>query len=160
MKDKEWMKFIDESRSQTFIDIATTSFIYEWRYGNGEHDFQSPPEVQWFVLHPSVLIENVSNAEDGQQLQESLALEVIGFNYWNEKCFGFACGASLIVNYTDRENVDDTGWGVMLHADNSYSFGFTRHGGDSGFFVTVDLLKLFQDKKSSFQQYKDKFRSL
>jgi hypothetical protein len=160
-KDNEWISFIEDSRSQTFIDISVSTTIYKWLYdGKDEHDFQSPPSVQWFALHPSVVIENISDAVDGEQLQESLALEIFGFNYWKKKCFGFACGASLIVNYADRESVEDSGWGVMFHVDNSYSFGFTKHAGDTGFFVTADLLKLFQDKKSSYKQYKDKYRSI
>lgn len=145
------------------IKIALTSYLYEMRYGKSEHDFQSPPKVQWFALCPAVLIENVSDAADGQQLQESLALEIIGFNYWQETCFNLACGASLIVNYSDRAGVEDVGWGAMFHIDNSYSFGITVHDFDDqnvGFFVTADLLKLFQDKKTSFRQYEDDYRHI
>lgn len=160
LKDKEWTTYIENARGQTFVDIALTSALYEWKYGKGEHDFRSPPKIQWFALRPNVLIENVSGAVDGDQLKESLALEVIGLNYWEDACFGLACGASIIVHYSDRSSVEDTGWGVMLHVDNSYSFGVTDHGGDIGLFVTVDLLKLFQDKKSSFDDYKNKYRSL
>ena len=116
--------------------------------------------MQWFALHPSVIIENVSEAVDGQELQESLALELIGFNYWKDGCFNTACGASLIASYADREGIEGLGWGVMFYADNAYSFGVTKHGNDAGFFINVDLLKLFQDKKKSFQQYKNKYRSL
>ena len=157
-KEKEWESFIEESRSQTFVDIAVTSWLYDKMYDNGEHDFKSPPKVQWFSLHLSPIIENVSAAIDGDQFKESLALEVIGFNKWKDGCFGVACGASFIVNYTDRNGVDDTGWGLMFHVDNSYSFGVTKHGGDTGIFITVDLLKLFQDKKSAFDDYKKKYR--
>lgn len=160
LKDKEWKTYIEEARSQTFIDIAVTSFLYEWKYGKGEHDFRSPPRVQWFALRPNVLIESVSGADDGDQVKESLALEVIGFNYWQDACFGYACGTSMIVNYADRNGIEDTGWGLMFHIDNSYSFGVTKHSGEEGFFITVDLLKLFQDKKSSFDDYKKKYRSL
>ena len=156
-KEKEWKSFIEESRSQTFVDIAVTSWIYNKVYDNGDDVFKSPPNVQWFSLHLSPIIENVSAAIDGDQFKESLALEVIGFNRWKDGCFGFACGASFIVNYTDRNGVDDTGWGLMFHVDNSYSFGVTKHGGDTGIFITVDLLKLFQDKKSAFDDYKKKY---
>lgn len=160
IKDKQWTSFIEEARSQTFVDIALTSALYEWRFGKQPNVFSSPPKVQWFALHPSVIIENVNGAIDGDETKESLALEVIGFNYWQDACFGFACGASLIINYADRNGIDDTGWGFMFHVDNSYSFGVTKHGGAEGFFITVDLLKLFQDKKSSFSDYKNKFRKL
>lgn len=160
LKDKEWSTFIEEARGQTFIDIAVTSWLYEWKYAESKHDFQSPPRVQWFALRPNLLIENVSDAVDGNQLKESLALEVIGFNYWEDACFGYACGASLIVNYADRNGIEDEGWGLMFHADNSYSFGVTKYGDETGFFVTVDLLKLFKDKKASIEDYRDKYRSM
>lgn len=160
LKDKEWKTYIEEARSQTFVDITVTSWVYEWKYGKGEHDFRSPPKIQWFALRPNVLIENVSAAVDGDQVKESLALEIIGFNYWQDACLGLACGASLIVNYSDRNGVEDRGWGLMFHVDNSYSFGVTKHSGEIGLFMTVDLLKLFQDTKSSFNNYKEKYSSL
>ncbi len=160
LKDEQWTQYIEESRSQTLLDIAFTTFAYEFKYSKQPDVFSSPPRVQWFFMHPSVTIENVSNAIDGDESKEALALEVLGFNYWQDACFGYACGASLIVNYADRNGIDDRGWGVMFHVENSYSFGVTKHGGETGIFITVDLLKLFQDKKSAFKQYDEKFRKL
>ena len=160
LKDEQWTQYIEESRSQTLLDIAFTTFAYEFKYSKQPDMFSSPPRVQWFFMHPSVTIENVSNAIDGDESKEALALEVLGFNYWQDACFGYACGASLIVNYADRNGIDDRGWGVMFHVENSYSFGVTKHGGETGVFITVDLLKLFQDKKSAFKQYQEKFRKL
>lgn len=160
LKDEQWTQYIEESRSQTLLDIAFTTFAYEFKYSKQPDVFSSPPRVQWFFMHPSVTIENVSSAIDGDESKEALALEVLGFNYWQDACFGYACGASLIVNYADRNGIDDRGWGVMFHVENSYSFGVTKHGGETGIFITVDLLKLFQDKKSAFKQYDEKFRKL
>lgn len=160
LKDEQWTQYIEESRSQTLLDIAFTTFAYEFKYSKQPDVFSSPPRVQWFFMHPSVTIENVSNAIDGDESKEALALEVLGFNYWQDACFGYACGASLIVNYADRNGIDDRGWGLMFHVENSYSFGVTKHGGETGIFITVDLLKLFQDKKSAFKQYEEKFRKL
>lgn len=160
LKDEQWTQYIEESRSQTLLDIAFTTFAYEYKYTKQPDVFSSPPRVQWFFLHPSITIENVNNAIDGAETKEALALEVLGFNYWQDACFGYACGASLIVNYADRNGIDDHGWGLMFHVENSYSFGVTKHGGETGVFITVDLLKLFQDKKSAFKQYEDKFRKL
>ncbi len=160
IKDYEWNGYIEESRSQTMFDIAFTTFVYEKTYGKQPDVFASPPKVQWFLMHPSITIENVNGALDGDESKEALAIEIVGFNYWQDACFGYACGASLIVNYADRNGIDDQGWGVMFHVDNSYSFGVTKHGSETGFFISVDLLKLFQDKKSSFTQYQEKFRKL
>lgn len=152
--DARWDRYITEARHQTIIDIAATSLIYQVKTDTN-HSLNAPPTTQLFVLHPAVLIENVSAAADGDQIQEALALEVLGVNWWdknNSPC-GIPCGVSAIVTYADREQIDDKGWGLMLTLDNKYSVGYTRHGSESGVFITVDLLKLFQDKKSQFTKW-------
>ena len=159
-KDKEWTNYIDNARAQTFFDIGVTTFLYEWQYGKEPDVFSSPPKVQWFGLRPAVIIENVSDAIDGDQTKTGLALEVVGFNAWKDACFGLACGASALITHMDRNEIDKFGWGISFHVENDYSFGFTRHGDETGFFVTVDLLKLLVNKKSTFTQYKENFRSL
>lgn len=159
-KDKRWTDYIDDARAQTFVDIAVTTFLYESVYGKQPNVFSEPPKIQWFALRPAAIIENVADALDGDQTKTGLALEVIGFNAWDDACFGLACGASVIVTHMDRAEVDDFGWGLSFHVENDYSFGFTRHGNDTGIFVTVDLLKLLIDKKSTFTQYKEKYRSI
>ncbi len=68
----------------------------------------------------------------------------------------YPVGVSFVSVYADRSDVDDFGLGVMLHVNNNYSLGVTWRDGDTGFFLTVDLLKLFEDKQSNFQKYKDK----
>lgn len=159
-RDKIWTEYIAESRAQTPLGIALTSVLYEYTYGKNEHDFKSPPNVQWFAMRPNVLYENVSGAVDGDQMRGTVALEVVGFNYWKDKCFGYACGASVTVNYAYRGGVEDKGYGLMFHLDNTYSVGVSKFGSESGVFFTIDLLELFKDKKASFDDYKDKYRKL
>jgi len=50
------------------------------------------------------------------------------------------------------------GWGLMFHIDNSYSFWVTKHGGDAGVYITDDIFKLFEDKKSQVAQFKESIR--
>lgn len=159
-RDKIWTQYIAESRAQTPLGITLTSVLYEITYGKEEHNFKSPPNVQWFAMRPNLLYENVSGADDGDQIRGTIAFEVVGFNYWKDKCFGYACGASVTINYADRGGVEDKGYGLMFHFDNTYSIGVSKFGSESGVFLTVDLLEFFKDKKESFKDYKDKYRKL
>ena len=104
---------------------------------------------------PSLLYENVSAAEDGHQVRGTTVLEVVGFNYWEEACLGYACGASITVNFVDRGSVENKGYEPMFHFDNTYSIGVSKFGSKPGVFFAIDLLELFKDKKASFEQYKD-----
>lgn len=152
--DRQWARYAEESRSQTSLDIWATTISYN--IVNHDDSLSPPPDLQWFVLHPNLIIENVSGAIGGEQTKFTPALEVLGFNYWNgaKYCFGKPCGLSAIITYADRYGVKDEGWGLMAHIDNQYSFGFTKYSGDTGFFITVDLLNLFQDKKSKLNNWK------
>lgn len=153
--DADWAQFTKEARSQTFTDIWLTTFLYN-RTENFDHYLQGPPKTQYFTLHPSIIIENVSDALDGEQLNEAIAIEVIGFNRWKGAmvCFGLPCGASVIATYSDRPDIKESGWGLMVHLDNKYSFGATKHGKHTGFFVTLDLLKIFESKKTQIEAYR------
>ena len=158
--DARWDRYITEARHQTILDIAATSWIYDVKTTTTD-SFTAPPAMQLFMFHPAVLIENVGGAVDGDQIQEALALEVLGVNWWdkhNSPC-GIPCGLSAIVTYADRQMIDDKGYGLMLTLDNKYSVGVTRHGSESGVFITVDLLKLFQDKKSQFAKWQDQLKN-
>lgn len=152
-----WTNFLDEARPQTFIDIAVNSALYR-RMNKGVVDeyFTLPPSYQLFFLHPSVIIERIPDALDGDQVSEAVALEVIGINYWNgaKMCFGYPCGASFIVTYKDRAEVDDKGWGVMFHINNTFSLGYNKYGAEDGIFLSVDLFELFKDKKSDYDEWK------
>ncbi|MDD1782439.1 hypothetical protein LRP49_14805 [Enterovibrio sp. ZSDZ35] len=150
-----WDTYFDEARSQTFLDRMVTARFN--RDALKSNEFVLPPKYQYFFLHPSVLMEYVDKAADGNQFEAALAVEWFGINSW-QSCFGsdFACGASLVSTYSDRAGVDDVGHGLMLHIDNSYSFGATTRDGDVGYFVTVDLLKLFEDKKTEVKAWQDR----
>ena len=67
-------------------------------------------------------------------------------------------GIALVTTYSDRATVDSVGHGVMFHIDNDYSVGVTDHGGDTGVFVTIDLLKFIQGKEKRFNAYRSKVK--
>ena len=45
----------------------------------------------------------------------------------------------------------------MLHFDNHYAIGWADHGDEDSVYVTLDLLKLFEEKKQQYQAYLDQY---
>jgi hypothetical protein len=121
-----------------------------------------PMEKQWFALHPSIVIENVSDAADGDELAEALAIEWIGVNWWDADSspIKYPFGVSLVSVYSDRVDVEEVGHGLMFHFGNSMSIGITDHDGDTGVAVTVDVLSLMARKKQHWESYKTELESI
>jgi len=67
-------------------------------------------------------------------------------------------GISIISTYADRAGTKDVGHGLMFHYDHVYSLGVTRHGDDTGVFLSIDLQKLFTDKAAKLAEVKQKFK--
>lgn len=149
-----WDSYFTEARSLTPWELALNTYLYKDELS--KDSFVLPPQSQWFLLHPSIVVENVSDALDGDQQKEALSLEWIGFNRWNAS---IPYGLSIVSTYADRSSVDDTRHGVMLHVNNSFSVGFTGIGeDDKGVFINVDLLKMLQSKDKRFNDYKNKIK--
>ena len=115
--------------------------------------FLQPPAKQWIVFHPSVVIENVADALDGSNTQEGVMLEFVGLNWWQRARWYQLSGASLVGLYSDRPEVDDVGYGVALHFGNKLTVGMVDHDGADGFFVSIDVLEFYKDKRSVYDQY-------
>jgi hypothetical protein len=45
----------------------------------------------------------------------------------------------------------------MLHFGSRYSFGWSRHGDDDGWFVSMDLLGVAVDKQKEVKQWSEDF---
>lgn len=153
--DTSWDKFVKDARSQTLLDIFATTWFYDLTE-DSDDTLSPPPSRQWFLLHPTIIIENVQAAIDGEQLQEGIAVEVLGINWWEDKSspIRIPFGISGVVSYSDIPGVEDIGYGLMLYFDNKYSFGVTDHRGDIGVFVTADLLKFIGDQKGQLDSWK------
>lgn len=149
----DWDPFLEQMKGQTGLELL----INRHAYRNDTDKFSGPPSSQWIVLHPTVLIENVSAAADGENTQEALGLEIIGVNWWKQDKWYVPSGASVLAVYSDRSEVNDVGYGVALHFLSNYTIGYTNHGGEDGVFVSVDIIKLFQNKKNVFESYKSAF---
>jgi len=155
-----WDSYFEKSRSQTLLDAVLTTTMEEDYLAQDR--LVGPMQKQWFLVHPSIVVENVSAAAEGNQTKQALAIEWIGVNWWNKQSspIGYPFGVSLASIYSDRAGVDDSGHGVMFTFNNSFSIGWADHGGDNGVYVTVDFLNLFAEKKARWNDYRDKIQEL
>ncbi len=147
----QWDDFLEKSRSQTPLELWINGNKYRKREGS---DFSRPPSSQIIFLHPGIVIENVADAISGEETEEALLLEVIGRNSWEPREWYRPSGWSIVAVYADRRSVDNVGYGVAVHFNSRYSIGFTtRDGGGDGAFISLDLLKPLQDKRSVYGKY-------
>ncbi len=154
---KDWDRYFIEGRSQTTLDRLVTARWNRNMFRNEE--FQKAPNTQCFFLHPGVVMEYVEDAADGEQLEASLAVEWFGMNRWRGCNIGFTkvpCGFSIISLYSDKASTKDIGHGLMFHVNNAYSLGVVDRDGETGFFVTMDLLKALESKIKNVEKWKKK----
>ncbi len=147
---KEWEPFLEAMRSQTIIERVVNGW---WYKRNETSDFEPPPRMQWILLHPIALVEYVDDAGDGDKANEAIGVEILGANWWLQDKWYVPSGGSLLALYSDREGVEDWGYGVAVHFKSVYTIGYANHSGDDGVFLSVDLLKAFHDKRKTFDAY-------
>ncbi|MGX5174361.1 hypothetical protein ACUR5C_10110 [Aliikangiella sp. IMCC44653] len=151
----KWNHFIEQGRVQTFTDIWLTTWFYNKNKDND--NLLDPPATQYFLLHPTLVFENVNASPDGEQTKEAIGIEVLGFNQWEDSFLGVPFGASIGFVFSDRNGVQDRGEAIFLHFDNAYTLGFSKHGNDKGYFISLDLLKVFSDKQQNYRQWRKQF---
>ncbi len=159
--DNQWRRYATEARSQTPIELFINSKWFDRK--ESKQGFVGAPDYQIIFLHPSVVMESVNNAADGSKFKAGLAMEWIGGNWWSwsdgeDSQMETPLGISIISTYADRAGTKDVGHGLMFHYDHVYSLGVTRHGDDTGVFLSIDLQKLFTDKASKLAEVKQKFK--
>lgn len=154
---KQWDRFAEESKAQTGLELLINGVWFNKH--NDDKFFQAPPEWQAVVLHPNLVIENVPDALDGQEVKESMLLELIGVDYWQQDNLWLPTGASIVVLNVDRSGTSDWGYGAGLIFDHTYLLGFAHHEDDkNGIFVSFNILKAFEDKRAKLKAFKDKIR--
>ncbi|MGY0615607.1 hypothetical protein [Vibrio sp. FJH11] len=150
-----WERYYEKGRAQTILDEFVS---YQF---NKSHYTQSaisgPAKVQYFFLHPSLLVENVPDAVKGHRTEFSLGVEVIGFNMWDWKV---PFGMSATVVYTDRVGVSDFGYGPTLHFYNAFSVGYNFRGHGDGFYFDVNLTEWLTNKAGKYRETEAKIRAL
>jgi len=144
----DWDRFLDISKSQTAFEVYLTT-LFQKSHFKKDH-LVGPPKYQVIALHPQFIYESLGDAEGGERLETGIALEWFGINFWDTKT---PFGISLARVYVDRQSATPYGNSIMLHFDNQYTIGIADHDGDESVFVTIDLLKLIEDKKTNLQQY-------
>lgn len=149
---KQWLPFMDHMKGQTPLELLANGWLFNRANANNT-DYIAPPDTQLIILHPTVLIENVSGAIDGEQTEEALAVEAFGMNWWKNDKWYQPSGASVIAVYADRQGIDDWGYGVAVHFGGKYTMGVVDHGGETGVFVSIDFIKLFQDNDNVKKAY-------
>ena len=145
---QDWDRFLEVSKSQTALEVFLTSWFQDSHFE--KNHLVGPPDYQIIALHPQVIYESLGEAPDGERLEAGIALEWFGINWWDTRV---PFGISLTRVYVDRPSGKPYGTGMMLHFNNQYSIGFADHDGDNSVFVTIDLLKFLEDKKSNMEQH-------
>ena len=148
----EWERYLNESRSQTPLELVINAAAIR-RNETATSGFSKPPKRQLIFLHPSVVVEYIGEAIDGENTKEALMIELVGLNWWRRDEWYIPSGASIVSVYSDRPEVTDAGYGIGLHFRSVYTLGFADHDGDRGIFVSFDLLKLVQDKQKALREY-------
>lgn len=150
--ETRWNTFYEESKSQMFWEMIANGILFQRK--NEAYKFSEPPSWQLVLMHPSVVVENVADAIDGDQFKEAIMIEAIGADWWQQDKWYMPSGGALIATYSDRLDVDDWGYGVALHFRSKFTIGVSEHGDDRGVFMTIDLMRLIQDKKKTIESYR------
>lgn len=144
-----WSRYLSKARSQTFLDVWITSAIHDDYYS--QRKLVAPHPRQYFLLRPQVVYEFNRDTKKGDRNQFGLAVEWFGVNWWDTK---IPFGVGLISVYADYEEADSVGHGLQFTFNNSASIGWIDRGDTEAIFVTLDFLKLWEDKNAKLEQYK------
>ena len=151
---KRWDFYFEKTRPQFIWELKLNSDFYNKRR-KGKRALQQPPNHQWILLHPSVALEYIDTALDGNRFKQAIVLEVIGYNKWHWRAsdgMKRALGVSLITSYSDRSKMHDIGYGVMLHYKHKFSVGYTNRSSNTGYFVSFDLGKTFTEASDELEK--------
>lgn len=153
--EKDWNAYFENARSQMPWEyyINYEAWVNSKRVGRVGH----PLDYQWILFHPSIVIENVSDAVDGENTKEALMIELAGVNFWRDKEWYEPSGVSLVSLYADRAQTKDWGWGAAIHFGNDLTVGWSKHDDENGVFVSIDLWKLFSNKKAKYDSFRQKY---
>jgi len=152
--EKQWDNYYEKSKAQTIWEMGLNGYFFQ--KDNKEHQFMTPPDYQFILMHPGLVVENIPEALDGEHVEEAITLEAVGINYWQQDAWYLPSGAALIGLYSDRIGKEDWGYGIAMYFNNSYTFGVSIHGKKYGYFASVDFLKIIQDKQSTLEEIRGK----
>lgn len=159
--DIQWKNYLEKSLVQMPWELWLNSKKLDMLRTNPDNpEILLPPEYQYILFRPGVVYDYVSNANDGSQSKATLMLEVVGIDFWQQKQQYLPSGGSVVALYTDRDGVDDVGIGAALRFQSMFVVGVSYYGdGDTGAFLSLDLLELFRDKEQTYKEYIEGFYS-
>jgi hypothetical protein len=158
----QWQVYFDESIPQWPWELAFVNGPIYAHTLKHEKGLGKVPDWQLIVAHPDVALEYVGGAADGDQFKPALMVEIVGADFWSwendAKQTGplglpFPLGAGFVATFTDRADSDDWGFGGVIHINHIYNIGVTVRGSDTGVFFSVNLAKLFEDKRKKADKY-------
>lgn len=149
----QWIRYAETSRAQTLWDITFTSFMENRRLARGP--LSGPMARQYFIVHPSLILEYVDEVDPQEKLAQALAIEWLGINWWDSESspLGIPVGVSVASVYSSRVSTEDIGHGVLFHFFNNVSLGVTSRKGKLGAVLTLDLLSLIARGEERSSRY-------
>ncbi|HEY4212856.1 MAG TPA: hypothetical protein VGM84_15345 [Steroidobacteraceae bacterium] len=158
--DAEWNSYFFKTRSQYVWELALNSA----RFTGKDNVFAEPPNDQIMLFHPGVAYEYVGGGAGHDKSYEPIVMaDLIGYNRfgWSNAngttSIGTALGASIVATYSPDNQGSHVGYGLMVHAYNTYSFGVTRRDTGAGkkdttYLVSVDLMKFLLNPSAQAMQ--------
>lgn len=148
----EWKEFLDAARGFTLLEAIVNAAMYK---RSESANFELPPNRQYILLHPNVAMEHVDGADNGDSTNEAFAIDLVGVNWWRQSRWYIPSGGAFSVVYSDRQSTDNWGYGISAYFAGKYTLGVSRRDGDTGVYVSMDLLKLFQNNASIVARFNE-----
>jgi hypothetical protein len=156
---ERWKNYLFKARVQYWWEMAANGALFDANR-DPKAAFPEPPTYQLILAHPSVALEYVGDADDGNEFEPAVVVEWIGYNFWTWQGTEMKrpLGVSIVSTLSDRAGTDDLGHGLLFHYKHTYSLGVTWREGDVGIFASFDLGKYLLDRKSQLESAREKFK--
>jgi hypothetical protein len=151
--ENTWDDYYEQRKPQMPWEMAVNQIAHRDIRTAGY--FAMPPDGDWIVMHPALVYSSISAADAGDEKAIALAIELVGYNWWDKRVLS---GLSVVAVTSDREGIEDLGYGLMLHFGSRYSFGWSRYDDDDGWFVSMDLLGVAVDKQKEVKLWTEDFK--
>jgi hypothetical protein len=141
MRDARWNAYFEETLVQYPWELAINSWRFS-RVARASNGFALPPSNQLIFLHPMAGLEYIGSSVAGSRLEPAVGLEVLGFNRWSwsrNNAPNAALGLSLVAAYSDRQGVDELGYGVLIRYAHRYALAATFRDKKVGVLLSSQL---------------------
>jgi hypothetical protein len=143
-RDARWTSYFADTVPQYPWELVWNGANFT-RAARKAQGFLGPPSHQLVFLHPDVAFEFLEAAEAGKRFKPAVALEAIGLNKWSwneDNKPSHAVGVSFVLVWSDREETNRPGYGVLVRYATKYSVSLTRRHGGVAVAVSSNLSEL------------------